>query len=375
MTRNSNYDVLIVGGGLAGLCAALHLSRAGVKVLVIERHPYPHHKVCGEYISNEVLPYLKSLDFDPLSHGAIPIDNFLISNESGDEISTSLPLGGFGMSRYTLDHLLYSEASKYAEVVFNTVEVIQFNAEEFTVQCVNGDAYHASYVVGAYGKRSGLDKTLQRNFISKRSPWLAVKAHYQYPFPENTVALHNFKGGYCGLSKTETGAVNACYLASYNSFKPYGDLSRFQKEVLSENPHLNEFFNIAKPLFEKPLTISQISFQKKEAVKDHIFMMGDSAGLIHPLCGNGMAMAIHAAKIFSEMYLDARKKGDINRLELETEYSTTWNAYFRSRLRIGRVIQKLLLQPVTARLGFKAGQMFPGLVRNLIKHTHGSPLQ
>ena len=55
------YDVVIIGGGLAGLTCALHLSRKGVDVLLIEKNTYPHHKVCGEYVSNEVLPYLKRL--------------------------------------------------------------------------------------------------------------------------------------------------------------------------------------------------------------------------------------------------------------------------------------------------------------------------
>jgi flavin-dependent dehydrogenase len=374
MVKNHKYDVLIVGGGLAGLCCALHLAKAGENVLVIEKNTFPHHKVCGEYISNEVLPYLNSLNIDPLSKNAVAIDRFRITDVSGDEIETQLPLGGFGMSRYALDHLLYKEVSRFATVVCNTVTEVHFNSEEFRVQCVNGTNYCAQVVVGAFGKRSILDKTLKRKFMDERSPWLAVKAHYNYAFPENTVALHNFKGGYCGLSKTETGAVNACYLATYDSFQPYGDISLFQKEVLSANPHLADFFRAAKPLFKKPLTIGQISFQKKPAVKDHIFFIGDSAGLIHPLCGNGMAMAIHAAKLFSEIYLKEKTNGPLDRERLEKKYTQVWNAHFSGRLRTGNLIQKLLLQPVTAKIGFKAGQLMPGMVRNIIKRTHGAPL-
>ena len=54
-------DVIIIGGGLAGLTNAIHLSKLGKKVLLIEKNEYPKHKVCGEYISNEVLPYLEFL--------------------------------------------------------------------------------------------------------------------------------------------------------------------------------------------------------------------------------------------------------------------------------------------------------------------------
>ena len=56
-----NPDVIIIGGGLAGLTTAIHLSKYGLKVTLIERNKYPKHKVCGEYISNEVLPYLEWL--------------------------------------------------------------------------------------------------------------------------------------------------------------------------------------------------------------------------------------------------------------------------------------------------------------------------
>ena len=52
----TNPDVVIIGGGLAGLTGAIHLSKKGLQVTLIEKSDYPRHKVCGEYISNEILP-------------------------------------------------------------------------------------------------------------------------------------------------------------------------------------------------------------------------------------------------------------------------------------------------------------------------------
>ena len=40
-------DIIIVGGGLAGLASAIHLSKKGLSVLLIEKNEYPKHKVCG----------------------------------------------------------------------------------------------------------------------------------------------------------------------------------------------------------------------------------------------------------------------------------------------------------------------------------------
>ena len=58
-------DVIMNGGGLAGLCNEIHLSKLGKNVLLIEKNEYPKHNVCGEYISNEVLPYLDFLEVNP----------------------------------------------------------------------------------------------------------------------------------------------------------------------------------------------------------------------------------------------------------------------------------------------------------------------
>src|SRR4051812_41024591 len=103
---NAKSDILIIGGGLAGLTAALHLQKAGLNVVLIEKNAYPNHKVCGEYISNEVLPYLKWLGVDVESLNPTHINKLHLTTQSGKSTYATLPLGGFGISRYTLDNYL-----------------------------------------------------------------------------------------------------------------------------------------------------------------------------------------------------------------------------------------------------------------------------
>lgn len=375
METNLRRDVIVIGGGLAGLTTALHLSENNCKVCLIEKNEYPHHKVCGEYVSNEILPYLISLGIDPFSVGAKKISKFEITDSKGIPLKTSLPLGGFGISRYAFDNLFYESLKNKVEIIFDTVEKVTFQENHFSITTQKKDILKSDFVIGAFGKRSNLDSFLDRKFMQQTSPWLAVKAHYEYEFPEDTVALHNFTGGYCGLSKIETNAVNACYLTTFKSFKKYGDINTFQKKELSKNPFLNKFFKEAKPIFKKPLTISQISFQKKEPVKNHIFMLGDSAGLIHPLCGNGMAMAIKSAQIFSELFLEAFQKTNFDRTKLEDAYIVQWQNEFEKRLKTGRFIQQVLLNPFASKVGFSLAKFIPTLLPKLIEKTHGSPTE
>jgi len=366
------YDIIIIGGGLAGLTAALDLSHYGYGIVVFEPNPFPHHKVCGEYVSNEVTPYLRKLGIDLSSAGAVEITEFQISTVNGHIAKTKLPLGGKGISRYTFDNLLYEKArERQVKFVFSKVSGVSFSQDQFHVT-TEGESFVAKVVIGAYGKRSALDKSLQRNFTYKKQPWLAVKGHFYHKgIPENQVALHNFEGGYGGLSKIETGAVNFCYLTSYNSFKKYGGIESFNQNVVSENKHLSVFLNEARPVFENPLTIAQISFEKKEPIVDHILMCGDTAGLIHPLCGNGMAMAIHSAKIASEVIRNYLEEKTYGRMQMEREYAKIWNRTFKRRMWYGRKLQNMLLNKQYMAMGVKVVGASQGLLRSIIKKTHG----
>ncbi|TMM57582.1 NAD(P)/FAD-dependent oxidoreductase [Maribacter algarum] len=370
-----DYDVIIVGGGLAGLTAAIHLSQEKHSVLVLEKKTYPHHKVCGEYVSNEIIPYLNALGVPMDSSKAVQIDNLTLSTVSGKWTQTQLPLGGIGISRYSFDHLLHQRAvANDVKFVFESVTEIEFKADFFEVSTENDQTFTSKVTIGAYGKRSPIDKRLNRDFIKQKSGWLGVKSHYEFDeFPENQVALHNFKGGYGGLSKTETGAVNFCYLASYSSFQKLKNVSDFNEKVVSRNPFLNDFLGKATPIFNEPLTIAQISFQQKKSIENHILMCGDTAGLIHPLCGNGMAMAIHSAKIASEQ-VNHFLKDTSNRKQLETAYEKEWQKTFKKRLWMGRHLQSLLLNEEMSNLALRAVTTSPALLRKLVRQTHGKPI-
>jgi len=369
------FNVIIIGGGLAGLTAAMHLRKEGLRVLVVEKNTYPNHKVCGEYVSNEVKPYLEYLGIDLDSVGVVAIDTLQISTRSGKAIKTKLPLGGFGISRYALDNLLYKNALELGvEFTFKTVADVLFDNDKFEITLSSNTKLVGNVVIGAFGKRSNLDKKLNRKFIQQKSPWLGVKCHYNYKdFPENLVALHNFYGGYGGLSKTEDGSVNFCYLTNFKSFQKHKSIQEFNESVVAKNPFLRDFLKNASPKFKKPLSIAQISFEKKKAIENHMLMCGDSAGLIHPLCGNGMAMAIHSAKIASDCIISYFNERH-SRKVLEETYDLLWRKEFNSRLRMGRGIQKVLLSNSISETAIATIARSEKILQSMIKRTHGNPI-
>jgi len=368
-------EVIIIGGGLAGLTAAIHLSKLGLQVTVIEKNSYPKHKVCGEYISNEVFPYLNWLDLNLEDLNPTHITKLEFSSANGKTIKSILPLGGFGISRFTLDEHLYKKALENGcTILQDQVENILFEDNKFIITTTNSAVLRSEMVIGAFGKRSNVDQKMNREFTHKKSFWLAVKAHYSGKFPNDCVGLHNFKGGYCGVSKVEKDIINICYLADYKTFKQYKNITEYQNNIVSQNPHLRSIFDSSTLLFEKPLTISQISFEKKQAIENHVLMIGDTAGLIHPLCGNGMAMAIHSAKIASELvehyYINKIK----SRKELEEKYIQEWNFNFKKRLQMGRLLSHLLQKQKLSTALIRILIIFPFLLTAIIKNTHGKTI-
>lgn len=371
-----DFDVIIIGGGLAGLASAIHLAKANYSVLLIEKNAYPKHKVCGEYVSNEVLPYLDFLGFNPFEFGAKRISKFQLTTHNNKSIDAKLPLGGFGISRYEFDFQLYKLAmSNGVKVLQDTVVKVGFETVIFQVKTKLHQNLNSKIVIGAYGKRSHIDIQFQRKFIKKKSPYLGVKMHVSGNFPDDKVALHNFKGGYCGVSKVENNHINLCYITNYEAFKSHNNIEAFQEQVLFKNKALKTIFKNSKPQFDKPLTISQISFETKRPIENHIIMCGDTAGMIHPLCGNGMSMAIKSSQLACKLIIDYLQGKIESRSTLESEYSKQWKKTFVFRLKVGHTIAYLFRKNWLAPKLLMLLRWLPFLVPLIIKMTHGKPMK
>ncbi len=365
--------VIVVGGGLAGLVTALDLAQRGISCTVIERKTYPFHRVCGEYISNEVIPYLQSLHAFPERLNPTQITRFQLTSVNGKLAEMPLDLGGFGISRYQFDHFLYQQARQMGVVFYTGEEVshIQLLNDGFEVKTseriLTGDV-----VIGSFGKRSRLDVAMGRSFVKKRSPYVGIKYHIRIRHPDDVIALHNFKDGYGGISNIENGQTNLCYLTHRNNVKKYGHIPEMEKAILHRNPYLKRIFQEAEFLWDKPEVINEISFETKQPVEQHILMTGDAAGMITPLCGNGMAMAIHAAKIASEL-VHRFCQNQISRAQLEHDYARQWKKLFEKRLWAGRQIQRLFGNEWTSNMAVNIARHVKPVAGFLMQKTHGKP--
>lgn len=370
------YDVIIIGGGLAGLVNAIRLARQNFRVAVFEKNTYPFHKVCGEYISNETLRFFQEdLEFNPFDFGAVAISEFQLTSPKGNFLTMPLELGGFGISRFRLDNLLYEHAKSLGAEFFLSTKITEVERDQnhFTVKTSKLKKYNSKFLIGSYGKRSELDKKMNRKFFKVRSPYVGIKYHIRTDLhPNDQIALHNFSDGYCGISRIEDENFCFCYLTTRKNLRQAGNIQQLEKQFLHKNPFLKKLFEESEFLYEKPKVINEISFAPKSQNESGILMAGDTAGMITPLCGNGMSMAIHSAKILSDIlpeFLNER----ISEKELSQKYTKNWRKVFENRLRFGRTMQKYFGHPFLSEVLVKTAKNIPSFARILVRQSHGKP--
>ncbi len=369
------YDIAIIGGGLAGLSSSIQLAKAGLNVVLIEKKTYPFHRVCGEYVSLETLPFLKrELDFNPFEVGAVKIDYLNVTSPKGSKIELPLDLGGFGLSRYQFDLELSKIAKRNGVTILEKTNVLDIEQLEshFNIKTNKTDIINAQMAIGTFGKRSNLDRQLNRKTFYQRSPYIGVKHHLRMNglMPENHIALHNFKNGYCGISRVEDDIYCLCYLSHKSNLKIEKSIPHLEKSILQKNPVLNQIFNEAEFVWEKPLVINEVSFAPKTLKENGVWLSGDTAGMIAPLCGNGMAMALHSSYLLSKaiksVFQNLQSKEDAF-----ANYEKDWNKHFKLRLAVGRNIQKMFGNEVLTELMIRSLKIAKPITNQLVKLTHG----
>jgi flavin-dependent dehydrogenase len=305
--------VLIAGGGLAGAAAAALLSRAGVKVTVIEREPGPTDKICGEFLSVEAQGYIKALELDLAPLCGHPISRLTLVRHD-KKVDSSLPFSGLGISRRVLDEALLDHASRCGAEVLRGHRINGVTADDGITLDVDGiGQIRAETLFLSTGKHElrGL-----RRKAHDPEDLVGFKMYFRLDgqaedLLRNHIALILFDRGYAGLQLVEGWKANLCLLADRSRLQETaGGWPGLLRSLSEEIPYLSRMLSGSKPLLEKPLTIYRVPYGfihcPMKSDPAHIFRLGDQAAVIPSFTGDGMAIALHSATVAAAAYL----KGD-----------------------------------------------------------------
>lgn len=366
--------MIIVGGGVAGSSAAIQLSRMGYSIRLLEKDRMPRDKLCGEFLSTEVADMCRTLGVLDLlmEAGAREIRRVRMTSCRGREFLSTLPGAALGISRTTLDHILFDLA---AEVGAQTHEEcaarsVHGNLDEGFTVSTDGQTFRGRVVLGAYGRQNTLDRRLNRPVLGDRSPYVAFKAHFVGIGLTDAIELHAFPGGYCGLLSEDHNEVNVCWISHRDVLKGAGGSpDDMIGSIMRKNAALaDRLADMAR--VSDYYSSSQLTFHSRPLFAGDVCLIGDSAGMIAPLCGDGMAMAIRSSAMAAGL-INQLLRGAMSPPAMRAAYVSAWHRRFRNRMRLGRFIHAGYVHPAVSEMGIGAARIMPAVARAAIRATRG----
>ena len=342
----TEYDVIVCGGGPAGSTTAFYAAKAGMKVLLLDKSKFPRDKACGGLLTARLFDELPELEkyIKPIIE-CPSRDVNLYSPSMKYKIDYEFPVGTpWNITRTVFDNAVLEAARDVGTEVMTQTRIkdYEFNGG-VTVRTSNGD-FKGKMVVGATGPADKLASMIREKRNIK--PWsdsqmgtaLMWEPHVGKEFIDKTYSknsslLVHFKpGGIEGYGwvfpKKEILNIG------------FGGYNRTNKSIKIKEIW-TDYINLLKkdgyfpadqevpPVKGAPLPLDG---PIKATTMDYTLLVGDSAGMVSPLSGEGIYYGMHAGKIAIDTIKKALETNDFSQKNLD-QYHRDWNKVFGKELR------------------------------------------
>ncbi|KAF8821212.1 putative Conditioned medium factor receptor 1 [Cardiosporidium cionae] len=344
-TEKDIYDAVIVGGGPAGGCFAYYAAKANLNVVILERAQFPRDKYCGNAICVPAIRILR--DMDILKD--FEANNEVYFSDSGGFISPSgqgylgksvlevgEPLAG-AIKRINLDNRIVKKAVEIGAHLEELLEVQEatFSPENkcWTVTSADGRKFMGRTLICADGSPSKLARNL--GYVTEPPKGISTRAYIEgdthNALMDGLVVYPPFSlPGYCAVFKHPNNELNFCYyLIPCGKEDQLGDVTEkdlplLHKFALNEDPFIHRLIGDKakiEPMRVAPLRVGLQGV--KQSYDDHLLIIGDAAGFVDPLTGEGIHNAMMSGRDGAYTLIDMHREGDFSAASAK-QYEDRW---------------------------------------------------
>lgn len=343
ISDNHIYEVGIVGAGPAGASCAYYLAKFGIEVVLFEKKKFPRKKVCGDAITVRAQDHLKRMgvlqeilkekkgNWAALG-GIVSPSGIEYYGDSTDEVKGQHLV--IAIKREIMDEKIVRAATNAGAKLFENINVsnVTFSISEncWLVKTENiKKSFKVRMLVIADGAASQLARSL--GYVDGPPEATCSSVYIEagtHTFEQDGVCYYPMKlvPGYCALFKEADGdLVYCCYIIPGGECDT-GDLVTMHHSLLKDDPFISKAIG-PNAKIEK-MKAAPIRFGGiPQSYDNNLLIIGDAAGQIDPLTGEGIQYGMDAAKYAANTIEKAYKKGNYSKRVLK-KYQQTWMKSF-----------------------------------------------
>lgn len=364
-------DVVVAGGGPAGVAAAVFLRQKGHDVLLLDEARFPRDKVCGEGISPEAWPLFRALGAEDAVRALRPHALHGMTLVAPDQTSFTGRYGpdrpGLALRRTELDVALLAVARAARVEILEGARVTDLLRKGGCVRGVRydgGEAVRARLVVGADGRRSVVARHLGLLSEDEHLRKFAVRGYWEGVSGLGDCGeMHVGGGGYCGIAPLSSSAANVSFVLDRTDLRPArGRLEGFYREALARWPGVADRL-ISARLAGPPRAIGPLALRARRVSAPGALLVGDAAGFFDPFTGEGVTLALRSAQLAAEVADNALRRGRTDDLQ---EYDRRRHQATRAKFRFNRLVQQVVAWPELANAVARRLSRRPALADRLV---------
>ena len=368
-------DALVVGGGPAGLAAAIVLARAGVPTLLCEKKRFPVDKACGEGLLPTGVVHLRALGAAPYLDAYFPFRGITYYASGGRGAAADFAEGpGWGIRRTTLSRALLQQAETLSclqIVAGTTAEPLRREGDRIFVR-VGHDVVRTRLLVGA----DGLNSRVRRwaGLDGRRPRWQrwGARQHFQLrPWGDHVEVYWSGRGVEAYVTPCGDACVGVAFLWDRRRFRQLRGGAGLFPSLLACFPFLQARLNGAPPL-DAVAAMGPLQRRVPTPVAGGVLLIGDAAGYLDAITGEGLSLALAQALSLEETVVPHLQAGAgaIRTAHLDA-YRRRHRALFRPYCRFTSLVLLLNRYPSLADRVVGALAADPALFRHLLSANMG----